>query len=124
MTITDVFLNETAKWINDESTTTPGYLGVATTEVNSVLSTATELDGEIGSRTSLTKTRSQATTSMSAIRSGASVINTADGDALESSGTFSASSSGNFFTGVPHSGILQKTSFDLEFVTDVTARRV
>ncbi len=115
---------EDAKASSGESFTTIAYLGVGTTEVAAILATDTSLSGEVGTRIVASKSRSDRTSSFSAIRSGANVINTSTGDLLESSGWLSALTSGDLHIAISHTGLLQQTSFDLEFVLDRTPRRV
>lgn len=124
MTLTDNFLIEVAKSLNSESYEVPGYLAVGTTEVVSIETADTTLSGEIGDREALTNARSDKTITFTAIRSGADVIDTTLGDSLESSGFLTEATDGIFLWGIPHSGITQTTSFDLEWEIQFEVRRV
>lgn len=123
MTIVDTFLNEQAKAINGESFVVPTHLAVATTVVTAIATTDTDLSGEIGTREALSGSRVDNVTSLSAVRSGADVQDTANGDEIKSSGIFSAITSGELLSGVVHGGITQTTNFDIEFVYDITVNR-
>jgi len=123
MVLTDTFITKRAESLDGVAVTIPAYLAVATTEIASIATSATELEGEVGTRGALSRSRSGFTVSYSAVRSGAVVIDTANGDSLNSSGLFDSLTNGDFEAGVTHTGILQQTSYDLEFNYDVISGR-
>ncbi len=123
MTITDNYLYEITKAANNESYVIPSYQAVGTSEVASISTSATALDGEIGSRTSGTLSRSLNELTFSSTRTTADVVSTATGDTLKSTGVFSAATASTFLFGVPISGITQTTNFDIEFVTTLVFDR-
>jgi len=123
MTTTDNQLIEGAKALAGESYSTASYLAVATTEVANILVTDTALAGEIGTREALDITRTSNSVDFTAIRSGADVIDTSNGDDIKSSGTMTASSGGILLSGATHGGITQTTNFDLEFIYQQTVDR-
>jgi len=124
MTITNNFLNEIAKSINDESYEVSTSQAVATTIVASIYTTDTSLSGEIGARTSLSGTRTNNELEFTSLRSSTSVLDTTDGDKLKSTGLLTATSGGILLTGVVLSGITQTTNFDLEVVTSISVNRL
>lgn len=124
MTLTDNFLVEMAKALAEESYTVPSHLAFATTEVASIATTDTALSGEIGTREALSKSRSDKSITFTAMRSGTDVIDTTNGDELESSGFLNASTNGTFLWGITHPGITQTTVFDLEWEVQIDVRRV
>lgn len=126
MTVTDTFLNELAKHINDEASNMPNYLAVGTTEVTNIATTDTAIAGEIGTRVLLTKFRANNEIETSAIRSAAVVENTVDGDALNSAGLFNTitqSTTDLLLTGIAVNGVLQTTNFDVEYITTIEVLR-
>jgi hypothetical protein len=119
--ITDTWLSEIAKSMNNESFITPSYLAVGTSA--SILTTDTVLSSEIGTRNALTGARTGNAVTYTAIRSGAALVNPTTGDTLAVSGLMSASTNGYLLTGATHAGILQTTNFDVEFVYTITTTR-
>ncbi|GAF76467.1 unnamed protein product [marine sediment metagenome] len=122
MTITDTFLEEITKSINNESYVFPAYLAVASTQVTAIETNATVLSGEFGDRDLLTGSRVTNVVNLSAINSGATITNP-DGTNIGSSGLMSVITSGVLLTGVTHSGITQTTNFDIKFEYKITTNR-
>ena len=111
--ITDTELNEIAKSLNNESYKLINYLAVGTTEITSVLSTDTTIAGEIGSRNSLTSSRILNEVSYTGFRNSSNVVNTAEGDIIESIGLFNTntqSTTDKLLIGVAVNGITQTTT--------------
>jgi len=121
--ITDIFLNETAKAINNESYSIPSHQAVGTTEITAVQATDTSISGEIGGRVAVTRSRTSNQVEITALRTAVSVVDSVNGDSIKSTGIFDAASDGNFLTGVAINGVTQQTSFDVEFVTTLTVNR-
>jgi len=115
--INDYQLEQNAKALNGESFEIPDYLAVGTSL--NILASDTVLEGEIGSRVLLTGARTSNAVSFSAIRTGA-VLVSATGDTLRASALMTASTGGFINTSATHSGILQTTNFDVEFVYTLT----
>lgn len=122
-TITDGFLTNIAKAMNNESFQIPDYLGVATDVVASIGTTDSTLSGEIGSRIEFSGSRSNNIVTLTAIRSSVSVIDQENGDTLNTSGAFGDSTGDTLFAGVIHNGITQTTNFDIEFQYEITYDR-
>jgi len=122
MTIINSFLNNMAKASVGESFDTLTHLLVGTTEVTSIDVADTALEGEIGTRASLTRSRVNNTSSFTAIRSGTDVIDTTNGDNLRSVGADIAATGNDLQLGVVIDE-LQTTAFDIEFQFDVSFNR-
>lgn len=119
MVLTDLYLNTVA----DNSSTLSNYGSVSTsTDVESD-PTVTSLDGEIGSRSSLSSSVTDNVLSLSFIRSGASVVNTAGGDSLTAVALFDNLTGGDIHQLVTLPSLLHTTSFDIEFETQLTFGR-
>jgi hypothetical protein len=123
MVVVNNMLNEVAKAINNESFVIPSHLAVGTGTVSSFLTTDTSVYGEIGTREEFSGSRIDNTITLTGVRSGTDVADTTNGDTLTNSGIYSASSGGTFLTGATHSGIIQTTNFDLEFIYTYTIER-
>lgn len=115
MAIQDDMLVNVSKALNSETYAIPAYLTVATTVVTSIDTDATVLEGEIGTRIAFTGSRQTKQLTISAIRSGAIVIDTINGDTLYTSGGSATLAGSDLQLGVIHAGITQTTNFDLEF---------
>jgi len=125
--ITDNFLYEISKALNGDGYLIPAYLAVGTTDITAIDSADTSISGEIGTRKTVTLSRSTNTNEFSAIRSSTDVEDTVNGDNLESMGLFNnltQSTSEKLLTGVALSGITQTTAFDIEFVVNLEVNRV
>ncbi len=120
--ITNIMLNAMAGVLNGESPVLPNYLSVGTSTINAS-ATDTALDGEVGSRFSTNKSRIDNVTSVSGIRSGVSVIDNINGDSIKGVAFFDISSNGNMLTVLSLPGLLQTTSFDIEFNVDYSVVR-
>ena len=119
---TDQFLNEIAKAFNAESFVYPSYMLVSTDSAYTPAVTDTSVPGEVGSRFSITRSRSNNVVTISGIRSGA-VVTSTSGDVLYAYGDNSAISSGTL-TGVASlPSLTHTTSFDLEFQNQITVNR-
>jgi len=123
MTVTNILLKEITKAINSESYIVPAYIAVATTEVASINTTDTVLSGEIGARMSTANTRTDNNLVMSAIRTSASVVDTANGDDIKTTGLFDTTSGAYLLTGVVVSGVTHTTNFDIEIEFGLTVDR-
>lgn len=124
--ITDTFLEEMAKAIKEESYVVPAYQAVGTSGVDVIAASDTQLSGEIGTRDILTSDRTQNQIEYSAIRSGASVVDTLNGDDLRSTGLFNTntqSTSDELLQGIAMNGVTQTTNFDVEFITNIQINR-
>jgi len=125
--ITDNMLIQVAKAIEGTSYDVPSYTAIGTdTAMTEIQSTTEQLSGEIGTRMSSSILRSGNQVEYSAIRSGASVIDTANGDDLTSFGVFSdatQSTSDLLLTGVAIAGTLHTTAYDIEFITQLEVER-
>lgn len=124
--ITDSFLNEVAKAIGNESYNVPAYLAVGTADVSIVAGSDTSISGEISPRISLDKTGSANYREFSAIRSGSDVLDTTNGDDIETVGIFNTATqatSDPLLTGVVINGVTQTTAFDVEFVVNIEVNR-
>jgi len=126
MTVTDTFLEEIAKAMNSESYVIPAYQAVGTSGVLVIAASDTALSSEIGSRVSLSTTRTLNEIEFSGIRSGAVVIDTTNGDDIRSTGMFNTateSTSDKLLQGIATNGITQTTNFDVEFITNIQWNR-
>ena len=122
-TTTNNYLNQTANAMSGNTYYIPNYLAVATTEVTAIATDATALEGEIGTRETVSNTVSENIITYTAIRDTASVIDTANGDDINSSGLHGTISGNDLMAGVIHNGITQTTNFDLEFIYEFTIDR-
>lgn len=122
MVLTDVYLENVAKAIGGESFTLTAYGGVGTATDFEDDGTATSLDGEIGTRSSLSTTRADNVVTHSFIRSSMDVVGVG-GDTLTAVGLFSAVSSGELHNNVALPSLLHTTNFDIEFDTVFTVSR-
>ena len=123
MTITDTWLEETAKALNAESYSTPAYMAYGTTVVSSIQTTDTEIQGEIGDRDALTAVRDINRIEFSAIRSAAALANPTDGDDLKSIGMLTQITDGLLESAIAINGVLQTTNFDVETIFDIRVSR-
>jgi hypothetical protein len=121
--ITDYFLNEVAKGINNETFVVPAYQAVGTGSVTAINTTDTALTGEIGSRIALSGTRTNNSITFSGTRSGASVLDSTSGDTLTNVGILAVATSGTLLQGVVIGTITHTTSFDIEFTNSITVNR-
>jgi len=117
--LSDSFFEETAEQI----LAIPNFLAVATTVVTTLDTAITALDGEIGSRISLTGSRTGTEATFTGIRSGTDVIDTINGDTLISSGITQTSAGNDIVAAVIHNGITHTTNFDLEFIYTIEPQR-
>jgi hypothetical protein len=119
MTVTNTLINNLAKALNSESFTVPTRNIVATEIPITLDITSTTLSGLLGTGDVLSGLRSNNTVTFTAVRSGASVEDVADGDNLQAAGIFDGTL---LQIGVPITE-LHTTSFDMEFVWDITINR-
>jgi len=108
-----------AKAMNSEGYTVVSHLDVTTDTDFAASVTATDIGTELGSREATSNTRSTNVVTYSAIRSGADVVDTTNGDTLTGIGEFSASTSGDLHFNIELPSVNQTTGFDIEF--DVVA---
>lgn len=119
MTITNTQLNQVAKSLAGESYLIPAFASIGTTDVLSIATTATTLEGDVGPRIGTTATRTGANIEFSAIRS--SVYG---GVPIKTVGFFTGDQSTDaLLFGVVVSGVTQTTSFDLEIIGNIEVRR-
>jgi len=124
--ITDEFEKDIAKFLNEETSRVPNYLAVGTTAITAYGPTDTDCDGEIGTRLALSNSRVDNVVEYSAIRSGATVIDTASGDSYGSVALFNTitqSTTDPSEVGIAVSGVTQTTNFDVEVVTNIRVNR-
>lgn len=119
--ITNNFLNEIAKALNNESYTIPGYLAFGSSVIVPNAA-STDLSGEFGSRYPLSNSRASNIVTFDGIRVGANVASSS-GEYLNSVGSLSSSSGGVLFTENLLSSILHTTAFDVAVVIEVTVSR-
>ena len=122
MTVMDNYLKELAKSTNGESHVYPGFDAVSTTAITTDV-TDTSLSGEIGSRLTLTGTRTDSQVQWSGLRLSTDVVDTSNGDTLRSLGMLSATSSGTLLTEQSPFQLLHTASFEIEFINNVIFRR-
>ena len=122
MTITNGFLNGLAGAIAGESFSAPTHMLVATGNNTTIPNNATTLDGEIGTRISVSKLRTDNIIEMSAVRTTADVVATDTGDALTGVGLDIAGSGSNLQIGVQIDE-LHTVNFDLEMIFNLRVRR-
>ncbi len=122
MVFTDIHLQNLAKAMNSESFTVPVYQAVGENTITAD-PTDTALDGEIGTRVAGSKSRTTNQVSLTALRSGADVIDTINGDDLRAVALFDTATSGELHTELSISSLIQTTSFDLEFQWDLGYNR-
>lgn len=120
MVLTDVFLEEMAKALNNESFTTP--VGIAfSSSVITPAATDTSLAHEYD-RAGLSGTRSTNEVTFSGLRSGAVASST--GDYINLVGVLSTSTTGgNLFVEALVPSVLHTTSFDFEVDATITIER-
>ena len=123
MTVTNTFLNELAKAINGESYLTASHIVAGSTDVSTIDTSDTTIQGELGSRISTSGSRTDNNVEFSAIRSGAVVIDTTNGDDINSAGLLTAETGGELLSGITLGGVTQTTNFDIEFIFDLTVER-
>ena len=116
--LNDTFLEEVAADIQSKVT----HFGITET-VFTPDPTDTSLGGELTGRTSMSNSRSGTAVTFTGIRSGASVIDTVNGDSWKGIGFFDASTSGDLEAAISTTGIIQTTAFDVEVKIIVTPQR-
>ena len=116
--INDILLNEIAADIQGKIS----RFGITETVFNPD-PTDTTLSGELTGRTTMTNSRVNNAVTFTGIRSGASVIDTTNGDDWKGIGMFDASTSGDLESSISTTGILQTTSFDVEVKLIITPQR-
>jgi hypothetical protein len=122
MTIITSLIENSAKAIAGESFNRPTELVVATGVNTTISLTATALDGEIGTRQTLTIVRDVGDINFNVVRSGTDVIDTTSGDSLTAVGMDIAATGNDLQIGVP-TVELQTTAFDLELDFDLSYKR-
>lgn len=120
--ITDTQLIQLAKALNNESYTIASHLAVTTDTDFTADATSTDIGTELGGRIATTNSRINTTTSYSAVRSGAIVVEPT-GDVLTGVGLFSNSSGGDLEVTIPLPSLSHTTGFDIEFDFDITVSR-
>ena len=120
--IKDAYLVEIAKGMNSESYVTPSHLLISTDELTPDATTQV-ISGEIGTRETTSNSRDGSTMTLEVTRSSASVIDTVNGDDINTVGLSSALTSGTTLTQDTVTGILQTTDFDVQFIYNITPRR-
>jgi hypothetical protein len=119
MTTVNTYLNSLA-----EGETFTAYVAVtASTDFDSFDTTATDIGTELGSRITATASRINNVVTWTGIRSGASVVDTVNGDVLTGAGLFTASTGGDLMFTIPLASLTQTTSFDIEFNFETTYDR-
>ena len=118
MTILNNFANEMAKAANNESFVVISHHVEGTATVTPDVSD-TALTGEIGTRDSVTGSRTLNTIEFSSIRLSTDVVDTTNGDNLKGFGIFSADTGGTIFIENEIAGILQTTNFDFEITETI-----
>ncbi len=118
MTILNNQIYEVAKSINGESHVAPTHLGFTEDELDINISDTT-LPNEIGSRNTLSGSRSLNTIEFSALRLSTDVVDTVNGDDIKGIGTFDAVTSGTMLIENDVIGLLQTTNFDVEFIDTI-----
>lgn len=111
MVLTDDMLNEVAADFGADSF----YLGFSTDTALTADSSATSLDGEIGSRVACTVTIIDNRVSVTGVRSSVLVVDTANGDVLTGVGLFNASSNGEMWSITTLPSIRHTINFDFDF---------
>ena len=123
MGVNDNLLNNIAKALNSESYVTLSYLAVSTDSTFAASLTNTTIVGESPSRIATTSSRSANTVTFNAIRSGASVVDTTNGDTLYGAAWFSAVTAGQLQLDVALPSLIHTTAYDLETDLDLTTNR-
>lgn len=118
MTILTNQLIETAKALNNESYVYASHLAVGTNVLTIDLAD-TSLSGEIGTRKTLTGTRTNNTLELVGLRLSTDVVDTTNGDDLKGVALFSAITSGTMLVENNVGGLLQTTNFDVEFTNTI-----
>jgi len=111
--INDNLLTNLAKGLNSESFLVPSFLARGT-DVITVSATATELDGEIGDRDTLSGSREDNIVTFNGLISGANVQDTANGDNLKGLALLTAVTDGELHIELSLPGLLQTTAFDID----------
>jgi hypothetical protein len=120
--INEQFLNNVAAGLNGEALVVPGYVTHGTTSIT-VTPTMTSLDGEQASRLLVSSLRENNLVTFTALRSGANVGDTVNGDTLFSSALFDEATEGSLLAAVTLPGLLHTTSFDIETSWDISIER-
>lgn len=123
MTVVNKLLNDVAKALNSESFDVPAYASFATSNVDAIVATDTSLSGEIGTRVALTKSRTDNALSLTGVRSGANVVDTTNGDILESTGINAAATGTDLQAGIVLNTITHTTAFDIEILSNIEVNR-
>ena len=110
--INNNLLREMAKALNSESYKVPGYVGFSD-QTYTPTATDTVLTGEYGDRVSVVNTRASRTVSFSFIRATGDIVDTEDGDLLNSLALFDLDTAGILFTTLPIVATTQTTNFDI-----------
>lgn len=119
--ITDKFLEEVAKVLNAESYVIPAYYSFSTSLVTPAV-TDTVLDGEIGTRVAVTKSRSGQDVEYIGTRLATSVVATT-GDTLSIIGMSNSLTVGTLLHEQTISGLIQTTAYDIEFTNTIGVNR-
>jgi len=121
--ITDLFLNEVAKALNNESYVVCNYITYGT-DILSALSSDTSLSGETGTRSLVTRARTANVINHNHLKTG-SIITNPTGIELQSLALFDALTVGTLLTEAPIApSIIQTTTFDIEIDWGITINRV
>jgi len=120
--ITDNLLVGMAKLAAGEGYTVTGYGTVSSDSSFSATATTDSVSGELGSRSSVTPSRTDKTVNYSFVRSG-SVASSA-GDVLYGVALMPLSTGDGCQVAVELPGLTQTQSFDIDFDFDITMRRV
>jgi hypothetical protein len=117
MTILTKYLIENAKAGNNESYDVVSHLGVGTDTLTIDVSD-TSLPGEIGTRVSLTGSRTNNTVEFEGIRVSTDVVGTG-GDNIKGVALFDAASNGGMYVENIIAGLLHTTNFDVDFIETI-----
>ncbi len=120
--LTDTFLEEVAKFLNNESATVVSHLTFSSDAITPD-ATDTSVSGELGTRISVSNSRSSSvpTVTFTGTRSGA--VASSSGDFVNLAALFTASSGGNLMAEAIVPSVLHTTDFDLEVDWSITAAR-
>jgi len=120
--ITDIFLEEVAKYMNAEASTTVSDLTFSSTVITPD-ATDTSVAGELGARVTTTNSRSSTVPTVTFIGTRSGAIASSSGDFVNLVALFTASSGGNLMAEALVPSVLHTTSFDLEVNWSITAAR-
>ena len=120
--ITDTFLVNMAKLLNDEAVTNPSYEGYSSDViVPDATHTSSDFTGEISVRTTATGSRTNNSVTFTSLKTGATLGSSTD--TINTIALFNSSTAGELFTEAIVPSLIQTSDFDVETDWQLTFER-